>query len=140
MGRAQTNTHTHGHVDSMTNSAQRAELPLKAPLIKQGQPGPKQGKPGQKLGQPGPKQGQPGPKQEQPRIKGTVRDKTGISMDKRGTARDKIRTHKDKNKPTALPDEAPPMGKIHPFSKTAVTFEPVSDLDALRDLESPKIF
>ena len=24
-----------------------------------------------------------------------------------------------------LPDEAPPMGKIHPFSKIAVTFEPV---------------
>ena len=23
------------------------------------------------------------------------------------------------------PDEAPPMGKIHPFSKTAVTFEPM---------------
>ena len=26
MGRGQTNTHTHGHVDSMTNWAQRAEL------------------------------------------------------------------------------------------------------------------
>ena len=24
-----------------------------------------------------------------------------------------------------LPDEAPPMGKIYPFSKIAVTFEPV---------------
>ena len=24
-----------------------------------------------------------------------------------------------------LPDEAPPIGKIHPFSKIAVTFEPV---------------
>ena len=24
-----------------------------------------------------------------------------------------------------LPDEAPPMGKIHPFSKIAVTFDPV---------------
>ena len=24
-----------------------------------------------------------------------------------------------------LPDEAPPMGKIHPFSRIAVTFEPV---------------
>ena len=24
-----------------------------------------------------------------------------------------------------LPNEAPPMGKIHPFSKIAVTFEPV---------------
>jgi hypothetical protein len=23
-----------------------------------------------------------------------------------------------------LPDEAPPMGKIHPFSKIAITFEP----------------
>ena len=25
-----------------------------------------------------------------------------------------------------LPDEGPPMGKIHPFSKIAVTFDPVS--------------
>ena len=24
-----------------------------------------------------------------------------------------------------LPDEAPPMAKIHPFSKIAITFEPV---------------
>ena len=27
-----------------------------------------------------------------------------------------------------LPDEAPAMGKIHPFSKIAVTFEPVMRL------------
>ena len=27
-----------------------------------------------------------------------------------------------------LPDEAPPMGKIYPFSKIAVTFEPVMRL------------
>ena len=26
-----------------------------------------------------------------------------------------------------LPDEAPPMGKIHPFSKMAVTFEPLME-------------
>ena len=25
----------------------------------------------------------------------------------------------------SLPDEAPPVGKIHPFSKIAVTFEPI---------------
>ena len=37
-----------------------------------------------------------------------------------------------------LPDEAPPMGKIHPFCKIAATFEPVMHLGALRDLESPK--
>ena len=24
-----------------------------------------------------------------------------------------------------LPDEAPPIGKIHPFSKMAITFEPL---------------
>ena len=36
-----------------------------------------------------------------------------------------------KNKPTAqaagqtLPDETPPVGKIHPFSKIAVTFVPI---------------
>ena len=32
--------------------------------------------------------------------------------------------------------EDPPIGKIHPFSKMAVTFEPWWDFDALRDLES----
>ena len=30
-----------------------------------------------------------------------------------------------KLKTQTLPNEAPPMGKIHPFSKIAVTFEPV---------------
>ena len=34
--------------------------------------------------------------------------------------------------------EAPPIGKINPFSKIAVTLEPVMDLGALQDLESPK--
>ena len=27
-----------------------------------------------------------------------------------------------------LPDDTPPVGKIHPFSKIAVTFEPVQQL------------
>ena len=35
-----------------------------------------------------------------------------------------------------LPDEAPPIGKIHPFRKIAVTFEPKRDFDALQDLYS----
>ena len=30
----------------------------------------------------------------------------------------------------------PPVGKIHPFSKIAVTVEQYSDLNALQDLES----
>ena len=44
------------------------------------------------------------------------------------------------NKPAAqaagqiLPDATPPGGKIHLFSKIAVTFESISDLDALQDL------
>ena len=32
------------------------------------------------------------------------------------------------------PHEAPPIGKIHPFSKMAVTFEALMGFDALRDL------
>ena len=36
------------------------------------------------------------------------------------------------------PDEAPPMGKIHPFSKIAVTFEPVMRFGCLWDLEFPE--
>ena len=35
-----------------------------------------------------------------------------------------------------LPDEAPPLGKIHRFSKMAVTFKPLMGFDALWDLES----
>ena len=35
-----------------------------------------------------------------------------------------------------LSDEAPPIGKIHPFSKIAVTFEPLMGFDALQDFES----
>ena len=35
-----------------------------------------------------------------------------------------------------LPDEAPPIGKIHSFSKMALTFKLLWDFDALRDLES----
>ena len=48
------------------------------------------------------------------------------------------------NKPAAqaagqtLPNAPPPVGKIHPFSEIAVTFEPYSNLDALPDLESLK--
>ena len=37
-----------------------------------------------------------------------------------------------------LPDATPPIGKTHPFSKIAITFEPVMRLGALGDLESPK--
>ena len=37
-----------------------------------------------------------------------------------------------------LPDEAPPLGKIHPFSKIAVTFGPIQQFYALQDLESLK--
>ena len=46
------------------------------------------------------------------------------------------------NKPAAqaagqtLPTEAPPIGKIDPFSKIAVTFEPLVGFEALQDLES----
>ena len=35
-----------------------------------------------------------------------------------------------------LPDATPPIGKIHPFSKMAVTFEPLMGFDALQDLDS----
>ena len=35
-----------------------------------------------------------------------------------------------------LPNEAPTIGKIHPFSKIAVTFEPVMQFGC--PLESPK--
>ena len=51
---------------------------------------------------------------------------------------------KYENKPVAqaagqtLHDATPPVGKIHPFSKITVTFEPIqrySDLVALEDLE-----
>ena len=35
-----------------------------------------------------------------------------------------------------LPDEAPPIGKMHPLSKIAVTFEPLIEFDGLWDLES----
>ena len=35
-----------------------------------------------------------------------------------------------------LPDEAPPVGKIDPFRKTALPFEPMQLFDALQDLES----
>ena len=35
-----------------------------------------------------------------------------------------------------LPDATPPVGKMHPFSKIAVTLNQFRDLDALQDLES----
>ena len=50
----------------------------------------------------------------------------------------------DLNKPAldrlqtqTLPDATPPKGKIHQFSKIAVTLEPVLQLDNLKDLEYP---
>jgi hypothetical protein len=38
-----------------------------------------------------------------------------------------------------LPNATPSVGKIHPFSKIAVTLNQYSDLDALQDLESLKM-
>ena len=35
-----------------------------------------------------------------------------------------------------LPDATPPIGKIHPFSKIAVTLNEHGNFDALQDLES----
>ena len=37
-----------------------------------------------------------------------------------------------------LPDATPPVGKIHPVSKIAVTLEPIQRLGALQDLECLK--
>ena len=37
-----------------------------------------------------------------------------------------------------LPDATPPVGKIHQFSKIAVTLEPIQRLGALQDLECLK--
>ena len=37
-----------------------------------------------------------------------------------------------------FPDATPPIGKIHPSGKIAVTFEPILHLDFMQDLESPK--
>ena len=34
-----------------------------------------------------------------------------------------------------LPDATPPVGKIHPVSKIAVTLEPIQRLGALQDLD-----
>ena len=41
-------------------------------------------------------------------------------------------------KAQTFPDEAPPLGKIHPFRKIAVFLDQYSDFDALQDLESLK--
>ena len=35
-----------------------------------------------------------------------------------------------------LPDAAPPVGKIYPFRKIGITFEPIQQFYALQDLES----
>ena len=51
-------------------------------------------------------------------------------------------TDTSKNQPDAqaqtLPDETPQIGKIYPFTKMDVTFEPVQwwDFDVFQDLES----
>ena len=37
-----------------------------------------------------------------------------------------------------LPNATSPLGKIPLFTKSAVTFDPIKELDALRDLDYPK--